>query len=104
MYPQKIDLSGLTDVVPIDNKTKNPLEPNRTPTYQMLGHSTTVKRIQHPYVLLRRPYLPIGNNKTTEGTMRSPGQYASRYDETGILPAVDTPQKIVTKDDTVGYL
>lgn len=55
-------------------------------------------------VLLRKPYLPIGNNTSTEGCISPPNNDVVNYCEPGLLPLNNTPQKIVTNDDEVGYL
>lgn len=71
-----IDISNITDIVPIDNKTKKLKERNRVPSYQLLPHTEKIKDSIYRapeqgamMVVLPRHYLPIANEKSSEGSI-----------------------------------
>lgn len=66
----EIDLSNLSFITPIDNRTKKKLQPNKVVTYDILPHSNNADVYLTTYglmVLLRKPYLPIANEKSNTG-------------------------------------
>lgn len=67
----KIDLSNITDIIPLDNKYGMPKQPNKEPTYELLNHMRDGDRIEGDgiQVLLRRLYLPIANSKSNTGAI-----------------------------------
>lgn len=67
----KIDLSNVTDIIPLNNKTKTPKDPNKEPTYELLNHMIDGDNIEGDgiQVLLRRVYLPIANSKSNTGAI-----------------------------------
>lgn len=100
----RIDLSGLTDIVPMENTAKRDMEPNRKPTYEMLPHTQKISAPPNIYALLRKPYLPIGSNRSIDGCISAPADGVKDYCEIGLLGGNNTPQKVVTNDNRTGYL
>lgn len=97
---KEIDLSELQDIVPINNTTKEEMLPNKNGTYELLNTFKSEFEEHFPLlVLLRNPYLPIGNDKSTEGCISAPLDSVVDYCQLGMLSGSYTPQKITTKDD-----
>lgn len=102
VYVNVFDLSGLRDIVPIDNKTGQKLEGTTTPEYKLLPHGSRIVSIPFILALLRNPYLPIGNEKSTEGCIPPEGELFN-YCQENIFIGNNTPQKIETKDGKINY-
>lgn len=102
VYITELDITGLRDIVPIDNKTGQKLEGNATPEYKLLPHRSRISSIPYILALLRNPYLPIGNEKSTEGCIPPEGELLN-YCQEKLFIGNNTPQKIETKDGKINY-
>lgn len=100
----RIDLSDLSDIVPMQNTSKNEMEPDKKPTYDMLSHSQKISAPPNIFALLRKPYLPIGSANSIAGCIPAPDDAVQDYCEIGLLAGNNVPQKIVTNNDRTGYL